>query len=44
MEHLISLHDLTVEDFESIFKLAEKLKRQQKKVYLTTCSKAKLLV
>lgn len=30
MEHLISLHDLTVEDFESIFKLAEKLKRQQK--------------
>ncbi|GAE88666.1 ornithine carbamoyltransferase [Acetivibrio straminisolvens] len=30
MEHLISLHDLTLEDFESIFKLAEKLKRQQK--------------
>ncbi|HOM01846.1 MAG TPA: ornithine carbamoyltransferase [Acetivibrio sp.] len=30
MEHLISLHDLSLEDFESIFKLAEKLKRQQK--------------
>ncbi|HHV28482.1 MAG TPA: ornithine carbamoyltransferase [Clostridium sp.] len=30
MEHLISLHDLSTEDFESILKLAEKLKRQQK--------------
>ena len=30
MKHLISLHDLTKEDFEKIFNLAEKLKRQVK--------------
>lgn len=30
MEHLISLHDLTTADIESILKLAEKLKKQQK--------------
>ncbi|MCX8131287.1 MAG: ornithine carbamoyltransferase [Clostridia bacterium] len=30
MKHLISLYDLTIEDFEEIFKLAEKLKRQTK--------------
>lgn len=30
MKHLISLHDLSVEEIESILKLAEKLKRQLK--------------
>ena len=30
MEHLISLHDLTIDEIEEIFKLAEKLKRQVK--------------
>jgi ornithine carbamoyltransferase len=30
MNHLLSLHDLTTEEFEQILKLAEKLKRQQK--------------
>jgi ornithine carbamoyltransferase len=30
MEHLISLHDLSLEDFEKIFKLSEKLKRETK--------------
>ena len=30
MEHLISLYDLQLEDFEKIFNLSEKLKREQK--------------
>jgi len=30
MKHLISLHDLSLEDFEKIFRLSEKLKRQLK--------------
>lgn len=30
MKHLLSLHDLTIEEIEQILKLSEKLKRQQK--------------
>jgi len=40
MEHLISLHDLTVEDLNPFSNLRKNLKGSKKKVYLTTCSKA----